>query len=392
MSERHTESDNPEQHNSQRQAIRLGDIPAVLAWKVAAVLATALVVAVLFLDIIGLMIRPLGVLFAAIVVALTLAPIVDWLERFLPRLAAVLSVYFALILILVGFGFVLVPPVVTQAMSLVDNFPEHYENVQLWLAREAGMDVENDMEELASFAAPLADQILTVPMMVVTTGAEFLVGFFVSLYWLHSMPRSKAWVLSLFPPHRKDSADRIMQRVSGRMGGYMRGVVFTGVVVGTAVFVGLTILGLEYALLLALLAFLGEFFPNVGPILAGFPAVAIAFFESPGLAVVVLIFYLVIQQLESYILVPMVMMNTQAHIPPLVTTFAVFSGFFVGGVLWAILAIPLSGAILTLATDVIAPAIRERTGGLPPDSSAETIRSVRIDHDGVDLELEENPR
>ncbi len=392
MSERHAESDNQEQHNSQRQAIRLGDIPAVLAWKVAAVLATALVVAVLFLDIIGLMIRPLGVLFAAIIVALTLAPIVDWLERFLPRLAAVLSVYFALILILVGFGFVLVPPVATQAISLFDNFPEHYENVQLWLAREAGMDVENDMEELASFAAPLADQILTVPMMVVTTGAEFLVGFFVSLYWLHSMPRSKAWVLSLFPPHRKDSADEIMQRVSGRMGGYMRGVVFTGVVVGTAVFVGLTILGLEYALLLALLAFLGEFFPNVGPILAGIPAVAIAFFESPGLAIVVLIFYLVIQQLESYILVPMVMMNTQAHIPPLVTTFAVFSGFFVGGVLWAILAIPLSGAILTLATDVIAPAIRERTGGLPPDDAAETIRSVRIDHDAVDLELEEPPR
>jgi putative heme transporter len=343
------------------------DVPAVLAWKIAAIGAIALVIGILFLDLISLLIRPLGVLFAAVVVALTLAPVVEWLERWIPRLAAVLLVYLGLVLVLIGFGLVLVPPVFVQVASIIENFPDHYRDIQLWLAREMGMNVRDDMEQLATFAGPAADYLLTVPMMVVGVGAEFIVGFFVSLYWLHSLPRMKAFSLSLFPPHQQGEVDRVMQRVGERMGGYMRGVVLTGVAVGVAVFIGLSILGVQYALLLALLAFLGEFFPNVGPILAGVPAVTIAFFESPGLALAVLIFYIVVQQVESYILVPVIMMRTQAHIPPLVTTFAVFTGFMAGGVLWAILAIPLSGAILTLSTDVIAPAVRKRTGGQEPE-------------------------
>lgn len=383
-----SDSQQPGHEKSDLGSFQLGDVPAILAWKIAAVLATALVVGVLFIDVIGLLIRPLGVLFAAIIVALTLAPVVDWLERYLPRLVAVLAVYFALVLILVGFGFVLIPPIATQTSSIVSNFPEHYQNVQLWFAREMGMNVRDDMEQLATFAAPVADYLMMVPLLAVSTGAEFIVGFFVSLYWLHSMPRIKAFVLSLFPPHRKDSTEQVLQRVGSRMGGYMRGVVITGVAVGIAVYIGLSILGVQYALLLALLAFLGEFFPNVGPILTGAPAVAIAFLDSPTLAVAVLIFYIVVQQIESYIMVPLIMMNTQAHIPPLVTTFSVFTGFMVGGVMWAILAIPMAGAILTLTTDVIAPAIRERTGGIPPVDEDEKEKSVRIDNEGLEVELE----
>jgi predicted PurR-regulated permease PerM len=307
------------------------------------------------------------VLFAAVVVALTLAPVVEWLERWLPRLGAVLLVYLGLILVLVFFGLVLIPPVAAQVASLVQNFPDHYREAQLWLAREMGMNVRNDMEQLATFAGPAADFLLALPATIVGISAEFIVGFFVSLYWLHSMPRMKAFGLSLFPPHQQDNVDHVMRRVGDRMGGYMRGVVITGVAVGLAVYIGLTILGVQYALLLALLAFLGEFFPNVGPILAGIPAVTVAFFESPTLALIVIVFYIIVQQIESYILVPLIMMRTQAHIPPLVTTFAVFTGFMVGGVLWAILAIPLSGAILTLSTDVIAPAIRKRTGAKEPE-------------------------
>lgn len=378
----------PEPGKSDLRAVQLGDVPAILAWKIAAVLATALVVGVLFLDVIGLVIRPLGVLFAAIVVALTLAPVVDLLERFLPRLLAVLAVYFALVLIIVGFGFVLIPPVATQAASIVENFPQHYQDAQLWFAREMGMNVRDDMEQLATFAAPAADYLMQIPLLAISTGAEFIVGFFVSLYWLHSMPRLKAWVLSLFPPHRKDSTEKVLHRVGNRMGGYMRGVVITGIAVGAAVYIGLSILGVQYALLLALLAFLGEFFPNVGPILAGAPAVAVAFFDSPTLAIAVLVFYVVVQQIESYILVPVIMLNTDAHIPPLVTTLSVFTGFMVGGVMWAILAIPMAGALLTLSTDVIAPAIRERTGGIPPDDADEEGKPVRIDNEGLEVELE----
>lgn len=357
--------------------IRLRDVPASLAWKLSAIIATSLVLGLLFLDLLQLLIRPLGVLLAAIIVAITVAPLVDWLGRWLPRLASVLLVYFSLVLLLVGFGLVLVPPVVTQLSSIVENLPEHYRDAQIWMATEFGINVQDDMGQIASIAEPLANYLLGLPRTFIGVGAEFLVGFFVSLYWVHSMPRMKAFVISLFPPTHKSEVEQVISRVSQRMGGYMRGVLVTGIAVGVAVYVGLTVLGVQYALLLALLAFLGEFFPNVGPILAGAPAVAIAFFESPSLALFVLIFYVVIQQIESYILMPFIMMHSHAHIPPLVTTFAVFTGFLVGGVLWAILSIPLSGAILTVVTDVIAPAVRRKTGALDPERVPEESVSKR---------------
>ncbi len=341
-------------------------------WKLASAAAVALVLGFLFLDLLSLLIRPLGVLFAGVVVAITLAPLVDWLERWIPRLLSVLIVYFGLVLVLVGFGFVLVPPLLTQATSLAQNLPDYYTDAQVWVARELGITVRNDMDQLASLAEPFADRLIALPGMIVAIGVEFLVGFFVSLYWLHSMPRLRRFTISLFPPDRQDGVDTILRRLGQRMGGYMRGVALAGAVVGAAVFIGLTILGIQYALVLALVAFLGEFFPNVGPVLAGIPAVIVALFESPGMALIVVAFYIVIQQIESYILMPLIMSHSLAHIPPLVTTFAVFTGFMVGGVLWAILAIPLSGAILTLSTDVIAPAIRQKTGSRDPDVEPES--------------------
>jgi predicted PurR-regulated permease PerM len=352
-------------------AIRLGDVPTSLAWKLAAIVSIALVVGFLFLDLLQLLIRPLGILFASIVVAITLAPIVEWLERWMSRLVAVLLIYFGLVLVLAGFGFVLIPPVVSQTSTLVQNLPDHYRDAQVWLAREMGVNVRNDVDQLTTFAEPAANYLLGVPGLIIATGVEFLVAFFVSLYWLHSMPRMKAFAISLFPPDRQARADEVMHRVAERMGGYMRGVILAGAVVGVAVYIGLTILGVQYALLLALLAFLGEFFPNVGPVLAGIPAVLVALYDSPSLAIIVIVFYIVIQQIESYILMPFIMMRSLAHIPPLVTTFAVFTGFMVGGVLWAILAIPLSGALLTLSTEVFAPAIRRMTGSEPVDSEFE---------------------
>jgi putative heme transporter len=356
---------------AQRYPIKASDVSAELAWKLSAIISLSLVVGLLFLDVLALVVRPLGVLFAAIVVALTLAPLVDLLERRMPRFAAVMAVYAALILILIGIGFVILSPLVAQAGMLVEKFPEYYRDVQIWLAREMGMTVRNDMDQIAMFAGAAADYLVALPAMILSTGAELIVGFFVSLYWLYSMPRLKAFGLSLFPLEKRTSVDSVMGRIGDRMGGYMRGVIITGVAVGAAVYIGLSLLGIQYALLLALLAFLGEFFPNVGPILAGIPAVLIAFLDSPGMAVAVLVFYIVVQQIESYILVPLIMMRTQAHIPPLVTTFAVFTGFMVGGVLWAILAIPLAGAILTIVTDVVAPAIRARTGAPEPEPESE---------------------
>jgi predicted PurR-regulated permease PerM len=345
-----------------RQAVRITDLPSELVWKIATIVAIALIVGLLFLDVLALLIRPLGVLLAGIIIALTLAPLADYLERHMPRFAGILLLYLVLFAAVGVAAWIILSPLVAEVASLVENFPQYYGDAQRWFARELGLNVRQDMDSLAPIAGPLGNALVTFPLLIASGGIELLVALVVSLYWLHSMPRLKAFFVSLFPPQRQDRVSEVLHRISIRMGGYMRGVILAGAVVAAAVFLGLTILGVRYALVLALLAFLGEFFPNVGPILAGIPAVAIALMDSPGLALMVIIYYIIIQQLESYVLMPIIMAHGDVEIPPLMTTFAVFTGFFVGGVLWAILAIPISGAILTLTHEVIAPAIRARHG------------------------------
>jgi predicted PurR-regulated permease PerM len=113
----------------------------------------------------------------------------------------------------------------------------------------------------------------------------------------------------------------------------------------------------DYALVLALVAAFGEFLP----ILAAVPAVLVALFDSPVQAVIVAVFYLVLQQIESNIIMPNVMSN-QADVPPLLTIVAISAGGTIGGILGALIAIPLAGVLKVMVTQVAAPAIRRWTG------------------------------
>ncbi len=118
--------------------------------------------------------------------------------------------------------------------------------------------------------------------------------------------------------------------------------------------------------MLALLAALGEFVPVVGPIAASVPAIVIALLDSPLKALLVLAFYAVVQLAESYLLLPNVM-RTQSDIPPLLVLFALAAGGAIGGILGALVAIPLAGAIQVLVVRVLAPTVRRWTGAPNPD-------------------------
>jgi len=148
------------------------------------------------------------------------------------------------------------------------------------------------------------------------------------------------------------------------MGGYVRATGINGVIIGAMTYVGLLVIGVEYTLVLAVLAGLGEFLPVVGPIFAAIPAIAIALIESPQQAIVVTIFYIALQQLESNLLVPFIM-RQQADVPPLLSLFALLAGSALGGLLGAIVAIPLAGALRVLVVRVLAPAEREWSGAEP---------------------------
>jgi predicted PurR-regulated permease PerM len=188
----------------------------------------------------------------------------------------------------------------------------------------------------------------------------------VSVYWLILSPRINNFVRSLFPPAQGQRIEALLSEMAGAMGGYLRGSAITSFIVGAITYVGLLILGIDYPLVLAVLAGLLEFIPMLGPIVAAVAITGVALTQSLTSALLVLVFMIGVQQLESQVLTPNIM-RTQTHLSPLLTVVALFVGAAVGGFLGVLVSIPLTAALRVLAVRALAPAIRRRTGAPPPE-------------------------
>lgn len=330
-------------------------------WHTVAIGGAALATALGTLALIWLLAKPLALLVAATVIASALAPVVGWLERWLPRTLAVIAFYATLILVAGAAGWFLVPSLIVQGRELFDQTPDLVTRGRHWLDRLDPIGADQMVSSAETGLSRFANILIAIPMQIFSSLLEFILVLFMSAYWLMSGPSLRGFFLSLFPPDRRTKTHRIIDAMSDTMAGYIRATILDGIAVGIIVYVGLRIIGLDYPIVLALIAAAGEFIPILGPILASVPAVAIALLESPTQGLIVLAFYLVLQQVESNILLPTIMRN-QADIPPLLSLFAFFAGSALGGLLGALIAIPIAGALRILVVRVLAPAEQEWVG------------------------------
>jgi putative heme transporter len=332
-------------------------VPTGVWWRGALAGAIAIVIAVVALVSLWLLARPLALVFAAIAIAEALAPIVDQLERKLPRVLSILLVYVALIAGLTGLGLFIVPQLVDQAQELRQDTPEILlripELFDQWSPVEDGQIIDVAQQNLDRFSGVLVG----IPVRIVSSVVQLVLVLVMSVYWLITAPSLGRFFRSLFPTRMLPEVDHVLHELQQSVGGYVRGQVMVAFAVGGITYVGLTILGVEYAVVLALLATIGELIPIVGPILAAIPAVAVALMDSPTQALIVAAFYIVLQQVESNVFVPQAMRRT-AEVPPLLSLIAIYVGGSLGGFLGVLVAIPMAGALKVLLTTVLAPAIR----------------------------------
>jgi putative permease len=339
-------------------------------WKLLALVAFAFVLALGLLEFIWMIARPLAIVFAAVVIAEAMMPAVNRVERFMPRVLATLISYTVLVAFFIGIGWIIFPALVDQAQDVVERAPEFIEDAREFINRwdpvNDGQIEERGTEWLEGAAGALAG----VPFAIVSSVVEVFLVFVMSIYWVIAAPNMRRFFLSLFPSQRRPQVEDVLGEMGAAVGGYVRGTALDAVIVGAIVYFGLLIIGVPYPLVLALLAALGEFVPIVGPFIAGAPAVLIALLDSPLQALIVLIFYLVLQQFESNVLLPLIM-NSQAHVPPLLVLFAIFVGGSIAGILGALIAIPFSGALRVFVLRVVAPAVRLWTGASNEDAEPE---------------------
>jgi predicted PurR-regulated permease PerM len=289
--------------------------------------------------------------FLAILLALALVPPMRWMEnRGLPRTAAAAVSFLALIGLIAGFFGIIVPPLVSQGQSFVDNFPEYVSNLERIIdnypsLNERYLDIkENGLQ--SSDSLPI-DNLLAVGQGLVTRIVNFFFVLVLAFYLLLEGDRSYRFLARYCTPRLRYRIKRAFPELTRVVSGYVIGQAINSTAFGIFAFVTLAFAGVPEPLLLAVLAAAFDAVPIVGVPVATIPAVLLAATVSWPTAIVVLVLYIAYQQFENYVMVPRVFGNTLQ-----VTALSILVGVLIGGqllgVIGIILSLPLTAAIPVL--------------------------------------------
>jgi predicted PurR-regulated permease PerM len=326
----------------------------------------------------------------AILLATAIEPLVNRLRRGpFTRGSGVLTVY-TLIVILIGVpAYALIPNVVSQAASFTETLPArlqslrpYVENVQPRAAQGFALGaLDNAIQAVQAPQRPVAqEQVIEASATAAHTLVSFFSVFVLAYYWLVERASIKRVILRTVPVRHARSVNTVWMEVEEKLGGWVRGQLLLMLAIGVMATVGYVLLGLPNPILLGVAAALFEIIPMIGPFLAFAPAVLVALATvDPTRALEVAAYALLIQQIESNILVPRVMGRT-VGVSPMTVLIGILVGTSLAGLPGAFLAVPLAGALQVILAHVL------RTED--PSQSEEHHDAVdRAAHQGVD-----NPR
>ena len=274
-------------------------------------------------------------LFVAIILMAALNPLVDKLERL--RLPRVLATLLIILSIIGGFSLALgliISPLVEQTAILVSKLPR-----DLPYFRVFGFDASALLSQFVEFGRIPANLVkLTVGVFSNLVGVFAI--FVIAFYLLLERKNLDKYLVMLFGEDEKVKAKTVIDKIEDKLGGWVRGQIVLMLIVGILDFIGLKFLGVEFALPIAILGGLLEIIPNIGPTVATVPAILAGLTVSLPHAAATAAWYFLVQQAENTIIVPKVMQKTTG-VYPLVTILSLAAGFKLGGIIGAILAVPL---------------------------------------------------
>lgn len=283
--------------------------------------------------------------FVAFILMSAFRPWADFFEKYrVPRIVSVLVIY---ITIIFGIGYgasSILPSLVTQSIHLGENLPDYLKSVVPFL--------KIDQQIITQQIAPLGENVLKVTIGVFTNIITLFTLIIISFYLLIERKNLHRYLSSLTSEEKVKIWIGIVGKIEEQLGAWVRGQMMLALTIGIATYIGLSIIGIPFTLSLAILAGILEIVPIIGPIISAIPAVLVALTSSQFLALVTVAVYFIIQQLESHLVVPLVMRKT-VGLPPLVTIISLMIGGKIAGIGGALLAIPLVVTGATLVSEYI---------------------------------------
>lgn len=297
-------------------------------------------------------------LFVAVILAAAISPWIDALQRKkIPRSLGLILTYFILFSVLTITIGLLVPVVAKQIVQLADNFPSYYQKVASFFApwKESLVPIGNIQEILESWGLGLgkmAGNIFSTAIGVFGGLISFLAILVLIFYMTVKEHGMEKFLEQILPKQYHGRVISLVYQIQKKMGLWLRGQFILCLIIGVLSYIGLLILGVEYSLVLALVAGIAGVIPFIGPIIGAIPAVLIAFVQSPIKALFVIILYVIIQQLENQIIVPRVMKKA-VGLNPVIIIIALLIGVRLAGILGALIAVPVATAVSVFVRDYL---------------------------------------
>ncbi|MEO8955177.1 MAG: AI-2E family transporter [Ktedonobacteraceae bacterium] len=327
---------------------RIGLPLAILAWTG---------VALLILWAAGHIIQTLLLLTIAAVLAYALAPAVKFLERAMPRFLAILIVYLIVLGVISALLYLIVSTAIVQVSSLSSY-------VQFLLTPSKSGQLTPLEQTLRSFGISQSQidaartqvvasiegfAVSVVPLLTALVGTvlDVVLVAVLSIYLLADGSRISDWLRRNMPQQQQGRVRFLLDTLQRVVGGYIRGQLFLCGLVGVLVGIGMQIIGVPYALLLGVLAFILEFIPVLGTLVSGAICVLLALTKGWIIALIVLAYFIIVHVIEGDVLGPRIV-GKAIGLHPVVSIAALIAGAELFGIVGALFASPVAGVLQAL--------------------------------------------
>jgi len=325
---------------------------------------------------IGFILIPISIFIKTIALPIILAgicfylfnPLVDFLERKgVKRIISILVLYIVIIGALAIIISSVIPPLKNQVDRLIDNIPELTHDVQHAVTNlsnnryvEQGLQSANtDLDKISKdaskhlskyvsgFSSGIVNFVGTITEIILSVA----VLPFILFYLLKDGKNLPNYIVKLLPNRSRSEAKFILADMNHALSAYIRGQIFVAICIGVLLFIGYLIIGLDYALLLAIIAMVTNVVPYLGPIIAIIPAIIIAFITSPFMLVKLAIVWAVVQLLEGKVISPQIM-GRSLDIHPINVIFGILTAGNLFGIIGIILAVPGYAVLKVIITHI----------------------------------------
>lgn len=296
-----------------------------------------------------------------LIIASAISPFANKLDqKGIPRLWGVLILFLAVIGLLALIASLVIPSLSADIDQLTTTLPKVFEQVSVSLENvqqgapaylDFVSEIQNILSGLSSYLQQSAQSVVGLVVGIFGGVISFIAVLVISFYLSVTKKGIESFLGSVVPEKYESYVIDLWKRSEKKVGLWLQGQLLLALIVGLVVYVGLSLIGIKFALILGLLAFMFEIVPVVGPVLAAIPAVLLAFLQEPMLGLWVLLFYVVVQQLENHVLVPIVMGRT-VGLNPVVVIIAILVGGNLAGIAGMLLSVPVATVIVEVIDDL----------------------------------------